>query len=437
MDLAEDFEIKEEGRIFSFNLKKDISWHDGEEFTAEDVIYTLDIINEQNLNPPLKSNWEGVEYEKINSHKVQFTLPNAYPAFIINTSLPILPEHISLSELEETPIGTGPFRFKSAKTKQGKIKQVTLKQNKNYHLQTPKLKTFTLKAFDGKEDLYTKFENNKINSFSQYAPFDFKPEQKTSIYKALSPQYYAVFFNLQNSDILKEKNFRKGLLKATNKKRLVQEVLNSQAEIVNQAVAHFILGPNQPPSKSQYDPAEAKEILKNYEEATITITTSETPFLKKTTNLLKEDWEKAGVQVKAEFLPPEQLLEKRVKPRDYELLIFGQALSFEPDPLSFWHSRDKEHPGLNLSLYENTRVDTILEQARQEMDTGQRIELYKELNSIIGQDYPAIFLYSPHLLQLTNSNIKGIDLERVNLSKDRLNNVENWYLNEKRIWKKN
>jgi len=152
---------------------------------------------------------------------------------------------------------------------------------------------------------------------------------------------------------------------------------------------------------------------------------------------VKEQWSSFGVEVDIITLSVSELERDIIKPRDYQVLLFGEILSLIPDPFPFWHSSQVKDPGLNLSVYDNKQVDRLLEQMRREMDKEERIGLYDEFQSILLKDTPAIFLYDEPLLYITNSNIKGIS-ENGSVIADpskRFANITNWYIKTKRTFK--
>ena len=152
---------------------------------------------------------------------------------------------------------------------------------------------------------------------------------------------------------------------------------------------------------------------------------------------VKEQWSSFGIKVKITTFSASELERNIIKPRNYQVLLFGEILSLIPDPFPFWHSSQVKDPGLNLSVYDNKQADRLLEQMRREMDESERIALYDDLQSIILKDTPAIFLYDEPFLYITNPNIKGI-LEDGSVIADpskRFSNIVNWYIKTKRTFK--
>ncbi|HEB13497.1 MAG TPA: hypothetical protein ENI13_00780 [candidate division CPR3 bacterium] len=152
---------------------------------------------------------------------------------------------------------------------------------------------------------------------------------------------------------------------------------------------------------------------------------------------IKEQWSSFGVDVKITSFSVSELERDIIKPRNYQILLFGEILSIIPDPFPFWHSSQVKDPGLNLSVYDNKQADRLLEQIRREMDEEERIGLYNELQAIVLKDTPAIFLYDEPFLYITNSNIHGTlkDDSVIADPSKRFSNIANWYIKTKRTFK--
>jgi len=166
-----------------------------------------------------------------------------------------------------------------------------------------------------------------------------------------------------------------------------------------------------------------------------TLTTVNQPQLVQVANILKKQWKKVGVEIEIKTFEVSQLSQEILKPRNYELLLFGEILGSIIDPFPFWHSSQKQDPGLNLALYENKQADKLLEEARQNPDKEIRKEKYEKFQEIILEDNPAIFLYSPDFLYLVNKRIKGINVKIIVDPSKRFSDIENWYIKTKRVWK--
>jgi ABC-type transport system substrate-binding protein len=165
------------------------------------------------------------------------------------------------------------------------------------------------------------------------------------------------------------------------------------------------------------------------------LVTVEQQFLIEIANLLKEQWENLGAEVEVKIFDISTLEREVIKTRNYESLLFGQVLGSIPDPYPFWHSSQIEDPGLNLALYENERIDKLLEEGKKAQDPEERIEIYEEIQNILIPDAPAVFLNNPDYLYFVSSEIRGIETTMIVDPSKRFSQVEDWYIKTKRVWK--
>ncbi len=152
-------------------------------------------------------------------------------------------------------------------------------------------------------------------------------------------------------------------------------------------------------------------------------------------SILKSDWEKIGIKINLVTVDVSRIMEDYIKPRNYQMLLFGEVLNLIPDPFSFWHSSQKKDPGLNLALYDNKAADKLLEEARITLNPIARAEKYNEFQNLVIESYSAIFLYSPNYIYPISKKIKGFEEELIGLPSERFVNINKWYIETKRIKK--
>lgn len=167
----------------------------------------------------------------------------------------------------------------------------------------------------------------------------------------------------------------------------------------------------------------------------ITLTTVDNEQLIDVANLIKKQWKKLGVKLKIDVKPTAVLENKVINPRNYETLLFGEILNMHPDLYPFWHSSKKDRPGLNLALYQNDQADSLLEETHQTSDYQTIKQNYTELQDIILEDVPAVFLYRPFCLHFTSDKIHGDEIQKIADPARRFCNIENWYIYTNRVWK--
>jgi len=470
-DLAEKYSISPDGKTYTFSLKKNIKWHDGEKLLADDVIWTVQAIQNPDYKSPLRMSWRGVEVEKIDDFTFSFKLSNVYAPFLNNLTFGILPKHIwekisstnfPLAEYNLKPIGSGPYKFKEIqKDKAGTIKSLKLEAWSDYYFKEPYIKTIVFKFFKDEDSAIGAYNIKEVDGLNFISAANLsKLKNNFNLNKFILPRYFAVFFNQTQSKVLSDKNVRQALAYGVNKDELIEKALSSQAQIINLPLPEIIFQP--PPNLKTYNfnLEEAAKILDeakwlqkdgtNLREKTIdaanlhenlalefSLMTVDTPELIQVANLLKSNWEKIGAKINLEIKSIAEIQEN-IRNRQYQALLFGEVLGLNPDLFAFWHSSQKKDPGLNLSLYDNKEADKLLEEIRQELNEETRNQKYEQFQKLILEDLPAIFLYSPVYLYPVSKNIKVDEpdkLKIISIPSERFSKIENWYIETERVWK--
>lgn len=469
-DLAEKYAIGEEGKVYDFFLRKNILWHDGKSFNADDVIFTFQTIQNPSYKSPLIFNWSGVEIEKIDDWTIRFKLKNAYVPFLNNATIGMLPKHIwanisppefFLSESNIKPIGTGPYKFKKfEKDSRGSIKNLHLQANDKYYLGKPYIKNIVFQFYINEETLIDAYNKGKIMGLS-FVSAQNKPELKNSkrrlnIRSLKLPRYFAVFFNQSKSKALSDKTVRLALNYATNKQEIIGRILNGDGTIVSSPIPPGFFGNTSEIKGYDFALEHANNLLdaagwsKNKESGIrekiiqrgedpapleLTLITTEYAELQSVAGILQEQWSKIGAKIEIKILNIAEIQQDYIRPREYQALLFGEVLGAEPDPFPFWHSSQKRDPGLNLALYQNNDIDKLLTDIRTTFDIDGRKEKYKEFQKLVIEDAPVIFLYNPYYLYPVSKNINGIEVENISIPSKRFSGIEEWYIKTKRVKK--
>ncbi|MDO8499164.1 MAG: ABC transporter substrate-binding protein [bacterium] len=167
----------------------------------------------------------------------------------------------------------------------------------------------------------------------------------------------------------------------------------------------------------------------------IEITTTDTSEYGKTAEIIAKMWRTIGVQTTVRQISARQLSRDILKPREYQVLLYGEIIGSDPDPFPFWHSSQTEYPGSNLAMFTNRAADKLLEDARVEVDNAKRADLYQKFQNILIKEIPAIFLYTPNYTFAVNKDIKGINIHNIISPSDRFSDMGNWYVKTKWSWK--
>lgn len=458
-DLAESVSVNENGKIWTIRLKENLVWHDGEPLTTDDVIFTVNSIQDRDSNSPLFRTWQGVVTERVSLRELRMLIRTPYAFFENNLDeLFIIPKHIfndvppanfRLSDYNLKPIGSGPFKFVNFETRRdGFITEFALKRNEKYFDEKPLIENLVVKFYSDEDRVINAFNGRQIDGFGGLNPSKLNMVKiRYDLHQISMPRYYAVFFNTNINPALNDKNVRLALNKATDKKTLVENTFNGYGKIVSGPLPPFNF------EEEEFSIEEAAAILeaggwlpdkedggiryKQLKDGIIkldfVLITPQIDFLAKTAQALKYDWEKIGVRLNVLLLDPRGIVTDRIQARDYEMLLFGNILNNIPDLFSFWHSSEKYFPGLNLSLYSNKTADALLESIRGSLNPEKREGDLATLQSLIQNDAPAVFLYSPDYLYISIPALGGFDEKFITTPAHRLNNIEKWHTKSIRV----
>lgn len=267
--LAESYEIKEDGKIYEFTLRNAL-WEDGTPITADDVVFTVRTIQDPTAQSPLRGSWLAVEVQKLSEKRVAFRLQKPSAGFLELTTLPIAPlhvwrdiqpENISLSEKNLEPLASGPYRVKATqRERSGRITSLELERNPRYFGQKPFLQKLIFMFFDSEAALLSSAQSEALDGFApQLAKQYLLPNFR--VLRLTLPRYFAVFFNGEKSEPLKQKEIREALSLATDRAAIAKEVFAGQAEVVLSPLLPEIFGLQEPSSESSFNPDRAKELL--------------------------------------------------------------------------------------------------------------------------------------------------------------------------------
>ena len=455
--LADRYEISNDGLTYTFYLKDNLRWSDGKRLTADDILFTLSLVKDPNYRSILRPNWEGVTVEKKDDKTIEFKLAKPYAPFLENTTMGILPKHVwreilatefGLTEKNLRSAGAGPYRVVSfEQNSTGRIASYSLEPNPHYTPHPSYIKKIEFVFFTSAAELQNAYQNGLIDSASIPGMITL-PSSDTSVLSLPLPRIFGVFFNQNTSKALADDAVREALVYGTNRAQLLESVLQNQGIPISTPVPvkTFI---NQPPFDtststeiltrakwidSDGDGIREKKIDKTEVPLSFTISTSDAPDLVSTARLLQEMWRKIGAEVNLSIFEIGDFEQDILRPRKYEAILFGEIFGFDPDPFAFWHSSQRNDPGLNIALYTNPRADTLLEQARAQTDRAEREKTYIEFQNMINEEHPAVFLYSPYYHYKFASAVRERNITHITNPSDRFGSVHEWFIKTKNKW---
>lgn len=469
-DLAESVTLNEDGTIYNVIIRKDIAFHDGTLLTAKDVAFTISLIQDPTLKSPLLGNWIDIKIEEVNEYELNIILEEAYSPFIENFTLGILPKHIwgnlpieqiPFSERNINPIGTGPFTIKTiTKNKSGIIKSYLLSRfanNKN----SANIANIKVLFYSNEDDLVQGYNDGQFHS-SAYLPSNItyklnETKKDTTILELPLPRIFVIFINQNHTPALRDSGARQALSTAINRADLVKNLLYNYGVPTTHPLptSYFALESSSSTSTNETDvsiPDQAIAILEktgwiknsngSWEKRIggeitplrVILQTTNLPLFEQIAQAIVKDWRAVGVDVQLEQFEQTDLLQNIIRPREYQTLLFGIEMSRRVDLYPFWHSSQREDPGLNISQYANIEVDNLLTIAKTTTDNEKRIQATNQASTIITNEYPAIFLFTPTTTYVTPNNVSTSPITRINRPHERFMNIEDWYINTDNVW---
>lgn len=443
-DLATDYILSEDKKEYIITIKSGVKWHNGNELTADDVVFTFNLIQNESYRSPLRAELVGVNIEKIDERTVKFILPEPYAPFLEMLSFGIMPKVVwekinpdaaALADVNLKPIGSGPYKFKSlSKNKNGDLREYHLEVNQDYYGQIPYIEEINFKFYTDHAEAIAAFNSGQIDGLS-VLPFEYRSDlavkDSTRIYDLLKPQIFGIFFNQANNKTLEDKNVRAALAQAIDKNGLVAEIFAEAYQVADSPILKTNAAYGGNISRYDFNLEAAKSALAD-KNLTIKFTVIDVNSNVAVAEKIKTYWEAAGVIVELNIVPLEQAA-NMVRNREFEALLYGQLVGGDPDVFAFWHSSQIGVKGLNLAAYNNTEVDQLLTEARTIASSEERISKYQRFQEILTADIPTIFLYSPAYTYIHNRRVKGFEGQTIFEPADRFSLVSAWYIKTKKI----
>lgn len=461
-DLAASYTISPDGTVYDVLIKDNAYFHDGKKVTADDVVFTINKILDPVIKSPRESSWAGVVAEKISDNEVRFTLGKPYSPFLDALTVGILPKHIwekasseefPFSDFNIDPIGSGPYEIKKiSRNGGGVITSITLSSFHGYVFGRPKIDTIVFKFFQNENDMYQAYKDGSIDSMANISPLGAKnlSGNENLVKDAALPRVFGLFFNQNVAPVFINKEVRDALNIAAPKQKIVDQVLYGFGRVLNGPTPESKETDTEAANgniekarallaskgwKENQDGIMEKETKTGKVDLSFSISTSDSPDLKSTAAILKDAWEKLGAKIDIKVFESGDLSQNIIKSRKYDALLFGEVVGQNSDLFPFWHSSERNDPGLNISLYANITADKLLEEIQRGGQTEEIADEKSQAISTIKNDAPAIFLFSPDLLYVKPSEVKNISIKSVSSQNERFSSINTWYIETDKVWK--
>ncbi len=461
-DLAESWGVSQDGTIYNFSIRPNAVWHDGQPVTSDDIIFTIDLIKNDVtfFSLDVRELWKQVEVKRLNDKTLQFVLPEPYAPFLDYLTFGVLPKHllgsippdqIPAAEFNLMPIGSGPYKFDRLVISGGQVSGVELSVFENYYGDKPFMEQVVFRYYPSSAAALAAFRDGEVLAISQITSDvlpDALAEPALSIYTGRLPEMSLILINHANPEkpFLADANLRRALLMATNRQRMVDQLLSGQAIVADGPIFPGTWAYYENIEHVIYDPQAAIELLKKNQFAIpasggntradkdgnlldFTLLHPDDALHTAMAESIQQTWAQVGVNVTLEAMPYEQMVNERIIPRKFQAALIDLNLARlpDPDPYPFWHQSEATG-GQNFSGWDNRTASEYLEQARVNTDFELRTRLYRNFQVVFARELPALPLYYPVYSYGVSQQVLGVQMPPLFDTSDRFLTISEWYL---------
>lgn len=439
--LATHWEISEDKRTYTFYLRKDVKWHDGHPFTADDIIYSYNKIKDPEVNAPvLRTYFAPIESaKKINDYTVRFRYKDIYyKALSVIGFMSIVPKHILEKQAFEqgsfarAPVGMGPYKFKKWLTN----KKILLERNEEYWGKKPAIKTIEFKILHDaaiglqilKKGLIDVFPLKPLQWVKQTSSSKFNQRFRKLSYPGRNFSY--VGWNYK-SPFFGDKRVRQAMTMLIDREKFKEKLYYNLATLTTGPFFPHSAQHNTDLEPWPYNPERAKKLLaeagwkdsngdgvldKDGKKFKFSfLYSSGSKFAENLASIMKEDLKEIGIQMNITRLEWATFL-SRIDQKNFDAATLAWALPLESDPYQVWHSSQANVKGSsNFISFQNKEADRLIERARVIFDEERRNQLYWRFQEILHEEQPYTFLFSSFNLYTVSRRFDNVILHKLGL----------------------
>lgn len=465
-DLAESWGITQDGTVYNFVLRPGLVWHDGEPLTADDVLFTIDLLRSGGEYVPadLSAFWENVDVQILSETTFQFLLPEPFAPFADYLTFGILPGHLlggmSIDEMVDSsfnlePVGSGPFKFERLMVENEQITGVVLSAFDQYYGQKPYLEQVIFRYYPDPATALRAYQEDAVQGISSITPDVLNAvlmEPDLALYTGRRPELALVLLNLNRPEapFFQDAAIRKALLQGINRQKIVNTFLQGQAILTDGPIMPGLWAYYDGLKRIDYDPEAAREVLKEAGYVvggtggdtvrskdsivfSFELLYPDTEKHRQIAEAIQQQWSLLDIKVQLTALSYDELIYGRLEERDYQAALVDLNLSRtpDPDPYPFW-DQAQATGGQNYSQWDHRTASEMLEEARISTDYAERARLYRNFQVIFAEEMPSLPLYYPVYTYAVDRSLLGVQMGPVFDSSDRFSTILNWHLATRR-----
>jgi peptide/nickel transport system substrate-binding protein len=452
--IAESWQFSKDCLTLTFKLRKNVKWHDGRPFTADDVIFTYKAMLNPKTPTAYRDDFEPVkEVQAVDPYTVRVTYSQPFAKALGSWGQTMLPKHLLEKAVEEgklreapqnlKPVGTGPYRFQEWKSGE----KVVLVANKDYYIEgRPYIGRIVYRIIPSQATIFLELKAKGVDlaelTAIQYERQTDYPAFKKDYnkYHYSANRYTYLGFNLKD-ERFKDRRVRQAFAHAINKAELIEGVV--------MGLGREATGPYRPGTwaytdkvkRYEFSPTKARALLaaagwtdrngdgilrnKEGQPFSFTIRTNQgNEERKKVAEIIQQRLKEIGVQTDIQTIEWAALLKEYIKQKRFDAIVLGWGTGVDPDQYAVWHSSQNGPDQLNSFSYANAEVDALLEKGRATCHQQERVATYHRIQQILAEDQPYIFLYFRETLPVVSSRVRGIKVEPAGIDY----NFIDWYV---------
>jgi peptide/nickel transport system substrate-binding protein len=447
-ELAKSWEISADGLTITFRLRPGVRWHDGEPFTADDVLFTYRTIIDPKTPTAYAGDFEQVKHaEVVDPLTFRVTYHRPFAPALASWGLGILPKHllagtdITASPLARHPVGTGPYRFVEWKTGT----EIVLAANDDYFEGRPYIDRYRYRVIPDTATMFLELKAGNLDWMGltpiQYDRQTNSPDfaRRFNKYRYLAFSYTYLGYNLSHP-LFAERTVRQALSYAINKQEIVAGVLLGHGRVATGPYKPDAWFYNPDVRRYPYDPDQARALLAaaGWKDSDgdglldrdgipfrFTLLTNQGNTLRaQTAEIIQRRLAEIGIEMKIRIIEWSAFINEFIDKRNFEAVILGWTTSQDPDLYDIWHSSKTGAKELNFIGYANPAVDELLERGRHTFDRDERLACYRRLQEILAEEQPYTFLYVPESLSIIAARFHGIEPAPAGIT----HNFIRWYV---------
>lgn len=468
--LATEWDVSEDGKVWTFHMRKDAKWHDGQPVTARDAAFTYFSILHPLYAGTRQSNYDSIlgyaeakkKYDAIkqdfkdgkideatrdakleeafaefkaaggikviDDYTIQITLEKPYAPFLaFAMGMELIPEHIlggvrpdkmKEHETNRKPLGSGRYKFVEWKTGD----RIVLEANPDWWGGRPYIDRIIYRVIPDQNAIAVALEAGEIDvgtiTPELFERFQGKEGLKLFEYQQLSYTYLG--YNLRRP-LFQDVRVRRAITHAIDRQAIVEAILLGHGTVAHSHSAPIRWDYNPNLTTYDYNPERAKQLLaeagwtpgsdgiltKDGQRFQFSLLTNQNKVREQVITIIQQQLKEVGIEVEPKVVEWSSFVSQNLLGQDFDAVVVGWSLGVDPDSYSIWHSSQTEKGRFNFVGFQNERVDKLLEEGRVTTDPEKRKQIYAEMQQILAEEQPYTFLFFPNTIEVLRDKFRG------------------------------